>query len=244
MKQVIAFGVGVLLATAVALGVGGAVSLPLLATMAIAVVVLAWLVVVVVLPWNLHFAARHLLDEMATSKARGVEVRAAAEDKAKATASLMVRVSVGLHVASAVVLAIGARLAEQPLGYAFAALFLLSTLFRPAVEYYRYVRRQLGTALVEVRYPRDDVMKLVSDVEALLRTQGEHSDQLLHAQQEHARLQMEVHQRSDEAKRKLDAVARRFEETIDRLTDNQEIISGIKAFLRLVQQPGPLPPGT
>jgi hypothetical protein len=30
-------------------------------------------------------------------------------------------------------------------------------------------------------------------------------------------------------------VARKFEETIDRLTDNQEIISGIKAFLRLVQ---------
>ena len=37
--------------------------------------------------------------------------------------------------------------------------------------------------------------------------------------------------------RKLDAVARKFEETIDRLTDNQEIIAGIKAFLRLIQAP-------
>jgi ABC-type transporter Mla subunit MlaD len=155
----------------------------------------------------------------------------------------MVRVSVGLHVASAAALAVGARLGEQPLGYAFAALFLLSTFFRPAVEYYRYVRRQLGTALVEVRYPRDDVMKVVQDVESLVHTQGDHHEQLVRLRHDHARLQAEVQQRSDDAQRKLDAVARRFEETIDRLTDNQEIISGIKAFLRLVQRPGPLPPG-
>jgi hypothetical protein len=32
-------------------------------------------------------------------------------------------------------------------------------------------------------------------------------------------------------------VSRRIEETIDRLTDNQEIISGLKALLRLVQRP-------
>jgi hypothetical protein len=41
--------------------------------------------------------------------------------------------------------------------------------------------------------------------------------------------------RDQETRRRIDAVARKFEETIDRLTDNQEIISGIKAFLRLVQ---------
>jgi hypothetical protein len=46
-------------------------------------------------------------------------------------------------------------------------------------------------------------------------------------------------QRAAELERRLSAVARRFEETIDRLTDNQQIISGIKAFLRLIQQGGP-----
>jgi hypothetical protein len=58
-----------------------------------------------------------------------------------------------------------------------------------------------------------------------------------------ARVRTEGQNRSEESQRQLDAVARRFEETIDRLTDNQEIISGIKAFLRLVQRPGPLAQG-
>ena len=32
------------------------------------------------------------------------------------------------------------------------------------------------------------------------------------------------------------SLARTFEETVNRLTDNQQIIGGIKAFLRLIQQ--------
>jgi hypothetical protein len=41
--------------------------------------------------------------------------------------------------------------------------------------------------------------------------------------------------RDHELDRRLDAVGRQFEDTISRLTDNQEVIAGIKAFLRLLR---------
>ncbi|WP_171064386.1 hypothetical protein [Actinomadura soli] len=38
-----------------------------------------------------------------------------------------------------------------------------------------------------------------------------------------------------ELDRRLDAMGRQFEETVARLTDNQEVIAGIKAFLRMLR---------
>lgn len=131
----------------------------------------------------------------------------------------------------------------EPVGQVFAGLFLLSTLFRTAVEYDRHLRRQLADALTEVRYPRDDVVKLVEDVRLVVSSSEEHARALADLRHELACVRTEGQNRSEEHQRKLDAVARRFEETIDLLTDNQEIISGIKAFLRLVQRPGPLVQG-
>ncbi|MFC9244832.1 hypothetical protein ACFT7S_12595 [Streptomyces sp. NPDC057136] len=44
-----------------------------------------------------------------------------------------------------------------------------------------------------------------------------------------------VYQRADGADRKITALAREFEATVNRLTDNQEIITGLKSFLRLLR---------
>jgi len=110
----------------------------LVATVGIGAVSLAWLVAVVVLPWNLHFRARHVLAEMKVSEQRGI------------------------------------------------------------------------------------------------RFEG-HCKELQELQQGQRQLAEAARAGDQQLDRKLDSVARKFEETIDRLTDNQEIITGIKAFLRLVQ---------
>ena len=148
----------------------------------------------------------------------------------------MVRVSIGLHLASAALLAGGSWVAEVPLGNAFAALFLLSTLFRPAVEYYRYLRGQLAELIEESRYPRGDVMKLLADVEShghQLDARAAAHDQL---EQRMALTESRLDARLAEANRRLELVTRRFDETIGQLTDNKEIISGLRAFLRLVRE--------
>jgi hypothetical protein len=211
--------------------------LALLATVGVGAACLAWLVVVVVLPWNLFFQARHLLFEMGRSRARGLEVSADNEASARSVARRMLRISIALHLVSAALLALGSWLSGEALGNAFAALFLLSTLFRPAVEYYRYLRRQLTDVLDEVKYPRDDVAKLVRDVERhteLLEAQRHTNEELT---RELAKLKADSIARVTEAHRRLDSVARKFDEALDRLTDNREVISGLKAFLRLVREP-------
>ena len=217
--------------------VGFKVELALVATLGMGVVCLAWLLAVVVLPWNLYFRARHLLAEMVRSEKRGIAVDADARTEAGLLERRMLRLSVGLHLVSAALLAVGSWLAGQRLGYAFAGLFLLSTLLRPAAEYYQYLQAKLSGYLSEVKYPREDVLKLVEDVKGLLVTVKEQGERLEERQREAARLEEALQKGDLDNQRKLDAVARKFEETIDRLTDNQEIISGIKAFLRLVQSP-------
>jgi hypothetical protein len=44
--------------------------------------------------------------------------------------------------------------------------------------------------------------------------------------------------RARDLERRVVALGRVFEETVDRLTDNQQILGGIKAFLRLVRTAG------
>lgn len=44
---------------------------------------------------------------------------------------------------------------------------------------------------------------------------------------------MSAYERGEETGRRIAAVGREFEPTVNRLTDNQEIIAGLKAFLRL-----------
>ena len=198
---------------------------------------IAWLVAIVVLPWNLFFRARHLLSEMTRSEQRGIAVDAEARAEAKIVAARMLKISVALHVASALLLCLGSFLLGQRLGYAFAGMFVLSMFFRPAVEYYRYQHNKLRSYLNEVKVPREDAVKLAQDVSAVVARAQEQQAALDNLQREHAQLTEAMRAGDLENGRKLDAVARKFEETIDRLTDNQEIIAGIKAFLRMIQTP-------
>jgi hypothetical protein len=45
----------------------------------------------------------------------------------------------------------------------------------------------------------------------------------------------ETSERDDAHDRRLTGITRRFEDTLDRLGDQREIVAGLKAFLRLVR---------
>jgi hypothetical protein len=229
MKALVPFFFGAVIAAAV-LGLF-VLHLPMavVATVAVGLLCLAWLLVIVVLPWNVYFQARHVLFEMERSKRRGIAVVAEQEAEAARVERRTLRISLGLHAVSALLLALGAVLFSQPLAYAFSALFLLSTLFRPGVEYYRYLRRKLSDLLADVTYPREDVMALVNEVRA-------QAPRLRALEQSHEQLGRESLARDQSQQRKLDAVVRRFDETLDRLTDNREIVAGLRAFLRMVKE--------
>ncbi|MBS2024491.1 MAG: hypothetical protein JST92_18990 [Deltaproteobacteria bacterium] len=241
----------------------------LIATVSLGALCLGWLAALVVLPWNLFFRARHLLKEMEVSEERGIAVSASNRAEVTLMARRMLRISIGLHLVSAVLIAVGAWLADQPLGQAFAGLFALSTLFRPGFEYYGHLHARLKGLLEEVKYPRDDLAKLLTKVETLALKQKEHEEAVKQqhettleaiaalqgrlSQEQQARVQrddqivrsvealqarlaseQEARAQGDErSERQVEELAREFEDTVERLSDNQELVSGIQAFLRL-----------
>jgi len=230
------FLLGVALAAGIAIALRGGVPLDVVATIVAGLVCLAWLGAIVVLPWNLHFEARHLEREFAAAKARGVTVTASQEQEATRVARRMLWVSLALHAGSAVVVGGFAWLSSSPMAASFAALFLLSTLFRPGVESYRYLKEVLTRARAEVSYPRDDVLSLVEDVRRLVSESEMVHERLQRLSSTHDQLARTVEANAATHRQETAQLARTFEGSLERLTDNQEILAGLKAFLRLVQQ--------
>ncbi|MFD4975765.1 hypothetical protein [Streptomyces sp. NPDC058424] len=124
-------------------------------------------------------------------------------------------------------------------GYWIAGFFLLSTVFRPAGAWFAQLRKRLGTLLKDVTFPRDDVVRLREGMEHMdrgVKVLEEKTEEQYRALAELRRavdaLGVSLYGRADEADRRIAALAREFETTVNRLTDNEEIITGLKAFLR------------
>lgn len=209
---------------------------------------LMWLILLVTVPWNLYFRARAVLAEIELSREKGLTVSEARDHEVARIARLMLYAAGAGHVLTAGLVALVTVATGNETGYWFAAFVLLSMFFRPAAAYFGQLRRRLRVLLRDVTYPRDDVMELSGRVEDLER--GAHLQEGKAAEQYHALAQLRrtmdalsasVYARADEADRKIAALGREFEAAVDRLTDNEEIITGVKAFLRLLRSEGSAP---
>jgi Na+/melibiose symporter-like transporter len=228
-----------------------------LLTIAVVAVALSWLVVLVTVPWNLYFAARRAAQEMAVSRDRGITVRADYDDEARRISRRMLRFALGGHVGTAIAAAVIAYASGNKTGYYVAGIFLLATMFRPASAYLFHVRERIGVFTRESMQPRDDVITLgerMDEVSALARQSADdlhriqasladtvaHNRNLLGADlsrlretQEADRAQAQA--RHDELKRQLDQMVRRIEATLDGISDHQELLTGLRALVRMVR---------
>ncbi|OPC83801.1 hypothetical protein B4N89_25230 [Embleya scabrispora] len=203
---------------------------------------LFWLIMVLTVPWNLYFRARQLITEIAISRERGLAVPEGRDVEARRIARRLLVGAIGAHMLSAGVIALITWISGGVVGYWFAGFYLLSTLFRPGGAYAEHLAQRLRTMLREVTHPREDVLALIERVRVLetrveaLETRTEDLRVSVTQLRETA-VSETAHTttRFHEADRKVDALGRRFEDTISQLTDNQEVISGIKAFLRLLR---------
>ncbi|MYW03788.1 hypothetical protein [Streptomyces sp. SID3343] len=218
------------------------VSLANLLSLGAGALCLFWLIVVLTVPWTLYFRARQLIREIHTSRGKGIAVSAEREPEARRIAQRLLWGALGAHLVSAVVIAVITWVSGGVVGYYFAGFYLLSTLFRPSQAYLAHLSLRLKSMLREVTHPRDDVLALIDRVTALedkvsvleIRTVEltETTEELKIAVASNAAAASDRDHASD---RKIEALGRRFEDTISQLTDNQEVISGIKAFLRLLR---------
>ncbi|TMR17654.1 hypothetical protein ETD86_22955 [Nonomuraea turkmeniaca] len=212
---------GVALSTLVSLGLGA--------------ISLLWLLVILTVPWNLCFTARHVVHEIQVSREAGIEVARHREEEAGSIARRMLALAISGHVVSAVVIAIITYFSGAQVGYYFAAFYLLATCFRPIGAYTSHLRDRIKTLGREVRYPRADVLALRDQVAALHATTERLEREFTRLTADLAAARHGLELADHDLGRRMTLMTRRFDETVDGLADNHEVITGLKAFLRLVR---------
>jgi hypothetical protein len=259
----------VLIGAAIALLVawlGRIVSVPLstLLTAGAVVLSLTWLVVLTTVPWNLYFAARRAVQEMAVSRDRGIAVRPAYNEEAGRISRRMLLFALAAQLGTAIAAGAVAYVSGNRVGYYVAGIAVLSTAFRPAAAYFLHVRERIKVLAIQTTHPRDDVATLRDQVDQvkqsvrelraevrqaagdLRRTEATLADTIAHnrtlmvtdlsrIQERQEADRAEARSRHVDLEHRIDQMARQVETTLDGISDHQEVLTGLRALVRLVR---------
>ncbi|MBH8573960.1 hypothetical protein I8752_13195 [Nostocaceae cyanobacterium CENA369] len=119
-----------------------------------------WLLVIVTVPWNVHFQAKEVLAEAAQSQEKGIPVDNKQVKYVQVLAKRSLWVALALHVFSAVGLYTLAATGISTVGYISSGAALLLTILRPAIRAYEYLYARLAMIRQEWKYPREDIVEL------------------------------------------------------------------------------------
>lgn len=134
-----------------------------------------WLLVVITVPWNIHFQAREVLDDLHAAEHDKLEVKPDQTAYAQRWRTRSLLIAISLHLISAACLYWLAASGITPIGYVAAMAALLLTLLRPTARGYEYVKARLSNISHVVRYPHDTINQLKTTV-ADLKLQLEQLD--------------------------------------------------------------------
>ncbi|WP_445638247.1 ATPase [Nostoc sp. DSM 114161] len=119
-----------------------------------------WLLVIVTVPWNVHFQAKEVLAEAAQSSEKGIPVDEKQVKYITVLAQRSLWVAIALHLLSAVGLYTLAVTGISTVGYVSSGAALLLTILRPAIRAYEYLYARLAMIRQELKYPREDIFEL------------------------------------------------------------------------------------
>ncbi len=119
-----------------------------------------WLLVIVTVPWNVHFKAKETLYDAEQSIEKEIPV----DDKQLNYVKVLVRrsliIAIFLHILSTIGLYTLAATGISVVGYISSGAALLLTGLRPAISAYEYLYKRLTTIGQELKYPREDIVQL------------------------------------------------------------------------------------
>jgi len=119
-----------------------------------------WLMIIVTVPWNMHFAARAVIIEAQTSKEKGIIINEKDVDYAKKLSTRFLYLAIALHIISAVALYLLAYYQITSIGYMASIASLLLTFIRPLFRLYEHISFRLNLLSHQMKYPREDVNQL------------------------------------------------------------------------------------
>jgi len=139
----------------------------------IAVAIFEWLLVIVTVPWNIHFEAKAVLDEAAASAQKEIKIDQKQVEYAKVVAKRSLIVAITLHLLSAAGLYTLAATGISVVGYISSGAVL-----RPAIRTYEYLAARLAMIRQEFTYPREDIWELRNRFSTLEETVKRIEEQL------------------------------------------------------------------
>ena len=119
-----------------------------------------WLLVIVTVPWNVHFKAKETLFDAEQS----IEKKISVDEKQLKYVKLLVKrsliIAIFLHILSTIGLYTLAATGISAVGYISSGAALLLTGLRPAISAYEYLYKRLTNIGRELKYPREDILEL------------------------------------------------------------------------------------
>lgn len=222
------------------------------------IVCLIWLLLILRVPWDVYFETVNVLFEMKRSIERGLEVKPERMRYVRRLRLLTALIAVGSHLVSAAIIALLTYWTHGRVGYYFALFYIVATLFRPASRAYHFLMKQLGEIRNEIKYPREDVLKLLQDVKQVVRDIETLKDVQVKGLKENLQSLERRVGAAEETEGKIEvdlsnirsAITRSeksFQERVQRLSeeversmmkafDNQDIVNGLSAFAKLIKQ--------
>lgn len=137
-----------------------------------------WLLVIVTVPWNVHFQAKEVLAEAAQSTEKGIPVDEKQVKYVTLLAKRSLWIAIALHLFSAIGLYTLAATGISAVGYISSGAALLLTILRPAIRAYEYLYARLTMIRTEWKYPREDIVELRDRFNSLEEKVRQIEDQL------------------------------------------------------------------
>ncbi len=119
-----------------------------------------WLLVIVTVPWNIHFKAKETLFNAEQSIEKEIPVDKKQLNYIKVVVRRSLIIAIILHILSAISLYTLAVTGISAVGYISSGAALLLTGLRPAISAYEYLYKRLTTIGKELTYPREDILEL------------------------------------------------------------------------------------
>ncbi|MEH2366435.1 hypothetical protein [Nostoc sp.] len=169
-----------------------------------------WLLVIVTVPWNVHFQAKEVLAEAAQSTEKGIPVDEKQVKYVTLLAKRSLWVAIALHLFSAIGLYTLAVTGISTVGYISSGAALLLTILRPAIRAYEYLYARLAMIRQEWKYPREDIFEL-RDRFSILEQKIQSLEDQLNPEQPYS-LSATQQRFSEETRRDLARIAANLEE--------------------------------
>jgi hypothetical protein len=218
----------------------------------IAIAIFEWLLLIVTVPWNIHFEAKEVLAQAAESTEKGIAVDDKQVKYVTVLANRSFFVAIGLHLFSAIALYALAAAGISVVGYLSSGAALLLTIMRPAIRAYQYLAARLTMIRNQFFYPREDIVELrsrfanlestVKNLEAILNSNDPNSwVAVQERQQETTRRELTRLAASMENLRSTNQaehtkLARDAESAIAQLTDDGQFLNHVREILRFFKE--------